>query len=123
MKSHIPALVRERRLEGFTMIEIMIVCSIISLLAAIAIPSFVKYRAEAQTKTCLANLKQLEGAKEQWALDYKKVTGDTIGITDLVGLDKYIKNTPQCPAGFDYQLNNLGQTVICPSGIVGHALP
>jgi len=84
MRSHIPALARERRLMGFTMIEIMIVISIISLLAAIAIPYFVKYRAEAQTKSCLANLKQLEGAKEQWALDNRKNTGDSVGLTDLV---------------------------------------
>ncbi len=53
------------RKSAFTLVEIMIVVAIIGLLAAIAIPNFVKARTTAQTNTCIANLKQISGAIQQ----------------------------------------------------------
>ena len=53
----------------------MIVVAIIGLLAAIAIPNFVKARTSAQKNACIANMRQIEGAKEQWALENKKTEG------------------------------------------------
>ncbi|NQT32927.1 MAG: prepilin-type N-terminal cleavage/methylation domain-containing protein [Candidatus Omnitrophica bacterium] len=79
---------------GFTLVEIMIVVAIIGLLAAIAIPNFVKARENAQKNACVANLKQIEGAKVLWALDGGSGT-PALG-TDLV--DDYIKKEPHCPA-------------------------
>ena len=55
--------------KGFTLVEIMIVVAIIGLLAAIAIPNFVRARAKAQAETCIANLRQIEGAVQVWAVD------------------------------------------------------
>jgi len=55
--------------KGFTLVEIMIVVAIIGLLAAIAIPSFIKARTESQKNACINNLRQVESAKEQWALN------------------------------------------------------
>ena len=54
--------------KGFTLVEIMIVVAIIGLLAAIAIPSFIKARTTSQRNACVNNLRQLDGAKEQWAM-------------------------------------------------------
>ena len=74
---------------GFTLVEIMIVVAIIGLLAAIAIPNFVKARETAQLNSIINNLRIIEGAKDQWALEQKKGTGDLPGTADIT---PYLKN-------------------------------
>jgi prepilin-type N-terminal cleavage/methylation domain-containing protein len=69
---------QNRKNKGFTLVEIMIVVAIIGLLAAIAIPNFVKARQTAQKNACIRNLREIDGAKEQWALENKKSAGSAI---------------------------------------------
>src|SRR5256885_10615248 len=81
--------IKTNRKAGFTLVEIMIVVAIIGLLAAIAIPNFVKARETAQLNSIVNNLRIIEGAKDQWALEQKKGTGDTPVATDIA---PYLKN-------------------------------
>ncbi len=68
------------------------------------------------SNTCIAWLKQLSGAKEQWALDNRKAKGDLPDWTDIVGERRYIKISRACPAGGIYSLNPVGQPPTCSVG-------
>ena len=67
---------RLKRRGGFTLVEIMIVVAIIGLLAAMAIPSFMKARNTSQKNICINNLRQIDSAVDQWAIENKKSTSD-----------------------------------------------
>jgi len=96
---------------GFTLVEIMIVVAIIGLLAAIAIPNFVKARATAQANACINNMRQIEGAVNQFALEAHKTTGASINWPS--DLTPYIKlnssgSIPPCPASGAYTVATIG---------------
>ena len=93
--------------KGFTLVEIMIVVAIIGLLAAIAIPNFVRARAKAQAEACIANLRQIEGAIQVWAVDNNKpdTAVATLGTVAAPGdlVPAYIRTKPACPSGGTYE--------------------
>ena len=74
---------KTNRKSGFTLVEIMIVVAIIGLLAAIAIPNFIRARTKSQQNACINNLRQIDGAIQQWALENKKVSTDAVTGTDI----------------------------------------
>src|SRR6476646_5575381 len=84
--------------KGFTLVEIMIVVLIIGILLAIAVPNFIKARETSRSKSCVANLKQIEAAKEQWCMDNRQGSSASPGTADLYGTTNYVKNTPGCPS-------------------------
>ncbi len=95
---------------GYTLLEIMIVVAIIGLLAAIAIPLFVKARDTAQLNGIYNNLRIIEAAKDQWALENKQGAGaTTTWLSDTTGIGLYLKGgTVTLVVGETYDLNVVG---------------
>ena len=70
------------RPSGFTLVEIMIVVAIIALLAAIAVPGFLRARKRSQASRILNDLRLIDSACDQYAIETNKPGGATVAVTD-----------------------------------------
>ena len=103
----------KRMKQGFTLVEIMIVVAIIGLLAAIAIPSFMKARTQSQANACINNLRQIESGKEQWALAAKQKSGDPVVTSEVLAYVKNPTSATNCPGGGTITFNAIGTNAVC----------
>ena len=78
--------------SAFTLVEIMIVVAIIGLLAALAVPGFMRARMQSQGRRIINDARQMDAAIDQWALEKGKKDGDAITTTEAAS---YLKNTWQ----------------------------
>ncbi len=106
-----------RNKRGFTLVEIMIVVAIIGILASIAIPNFIRARIQSNAKACVNNLKQISGAKAQYALEFR-LTGSS-SVSPFANLTVYLMNpnATTCPTNGSAYTGDvvISNNVICPN--------
>lgn len=124
----------KKTIKGFTLVEIMIVVAIIGIIIAIAVPAFLRARENARGQACQENLSKIDGAKEQYAIEFRLSNGSAVTFpTDLTNPDGapdgqgYLKSAPSCPASGTYTCGSIGTAPTCDIGTNGaftdHILP
>jgi len=100
----------KKKRAGFTLVEIMIVVAIIALLAAIAVPGFLRARKRSQASKIINDLRLISGAVDQYAIEYAKKTNDPVAVSDWTNYLK--KDTQLYSSGADLFGNDFGDQVV-----------
>jgi prepilin-type N-terminal cleavage/methylation domain-containing protein len=110
-----------RRNGGFTLLEILTVAGIIGLLAVIAIPNFLKSTTTSKRNICLTNLRKIDDAKEQWAMQTGQAQGASTEAHSAA-IEDYVRSSDKmvCPAGGNYVYGAVGDDPTCD--VPGHVL-
>lgn len=105
--------------RAFTLTEVMVVVLIIAIIAAVAVPQWVTARGRSQQKTCMTQLREVEGAKEMFATEARLAEGDTVTMGNI--FPTYLKGNvaPHCPGGGTYSLQTVGVSPTCSLGVAG----
>ena len=111
--------------NAFTLVEVVMAVCLVALLAVVAIPNFLKARATAWQGACVSNLRHIDDAMQQWALENGKSESAAVGFTDI---SPYLRRSVVCPAGgaaFEnsYQVTIVGDTPTCRLLPASHYLP
>lgn len=99
-------------------------CALLSLFLVVGVPYLLFGRhghGRSGKNSCIANLKQIDGAKQQWALENKKLSADIPAVSDVT---PFLKNSvlPVCPASGTYTLNAVSTDPTCTKATLGHTL-
>lgn len=120
---------RNSPLKKTKILIVPIVCILMGFVIVIVIPNFIRATHETAANGCIVNLRQIEAAKEQWALEHNAKTNDVVTANDI---KPYIKldsngNLPKCPAGGTYIIGRVGEDIKCSIGTSAwpnsHVLP
>ena len=105
-------MLRKRRTKraGFTLVEIMIVVAIIALLAAIAVPGFLRARKRSQASKILNDLRMISGAIDQYAIEHSKQSTDPVLVADWTNYIK--KDIPLYATGQDLFGHDYGDQIV-----------
>ncbi|MGB8340471.1 MAG: prepilin-type N-terminal cleavage/methylation domain-containing protein [Chthoniobacterales bacterium] len=104
---------------GFTLVEIMIVVAIIALLAAIAVPGFLRARKRSQASRVINDLRLIDSAVDQYAIENNKSTGDVVATdawTQYMKRGSALYNTGQDLFGDDYGPQTVDSLPKVPTG-------
>jgi len=112
--------------RGYTLVEIMIVVAVIAILMSVAVPNYLKSGKVASKNSCISNLRQIDGAVEQWAMDNNIPAGTVPGSFQESEIYNYIDGgRPVCPSSGEYEIHavNSKPQVTCSREDEGHRLP
>jgi prepilin-type N-terminal cleavage/methylation domain-containing protein len=108
--------------KAFTLVEIMIVVAIIALLAAIAVPGFMRARKRSQASRILTDLRLIDSAIDQYAIENNKKSNDPVAVADWTAYVKKgspLYNTGNNVFGTSYGPQTVDQLPQVPSGDYG----